>query len=174
MRSFLAAGLVALAACSADLQVDRVCVTTPGYGFATTPLPVASAPLPPVQVPFSVGTAVPDLTKSGVHEVHVFFRSVDVDSSQSTAFVTTLTVSVLPAAGSALPKRILGTYQRPAGAVGTTVHVPGDGTDLFPYLQNGRLVLELSGEADPRLAPAGSFTADAQMCAEVQGSVDYL
>ncbi|GEJ55347.1 hypothetical protein [Anaeromyxobacter diazotrophicus] len=171
----LAAALLALAGCSADLQVDRVCVTSPGYTVPSARVPgVTSAPLPPVQLAFALGSTVPDLAQSGVHDVQVLFRSAALDSTQSADFVTTLTVSAVPPSGSTLPKLPLGTYQRPATGAGTSIEVTGDGAELFPYLQSGQLVLELSGTADPSQAPGGSFTAGATLCAEVKAAVSYL
>lgn len=174
MRTALAAALLALTACGAAIQVDRVCTTSSGYTFASARAPITSAPLPPVRLSFSLGAAVPDLTQNGVHDVHVLARSFGLTSTQSAAFVTSLTVSVVPPAGSALPKLTVATYTRPAGFAGSAVDVTADGADLFPYMQGGRLTLELAGEADLSQAPTGTFTAAADMCAEVQGSIDYL
>jgi len=175
VRAARALVLIALAGCGADLQVDRVCVTSPSYTVASTRVPgVTTAPLPPILLAFTMGSAIPDLTRSGVHDVHVLFRSIALDSTQSTAFVTTLTVKAVPPFGSTLSKATLGIYQRPAEGAGTSIEVTSDGMDVFPYLQSGRLVLELSGTIDPSQAPSGTFTAGAQFCAEVQGSVSYL
>lgn len=172
MRTTFAAALLGLAACGADIQVDSVCTTSSGYTLRSAPMPVASAPLPPIQLTLSLAAAVP--TSGGVHDVHILARSFELTSTQSVAFVTTLTVSVVPPPGSGLPKRTLATYSRPSGFTGTSVELPGDGSDVYPYLAGGRLTLEVAGEADLRQAPTGSFTATTQMCAEVKGSVDYL
>jgi hypothetical protein len=175
LREARAIVLLALAGCGADLQVDRVCVTSPSYTVASARVPgVTSAPLPSILLAFTVGSAIPDLTRSGVHDVRVLFRSIALDSTQSAAFVTTLTVKAVPPFGSALSKVTLGTYQRPAAGTGTGIEVTSEGTDVFPYLESGRLLVELTGTIDPSQAPSGTFTARAQFCAEVQGSVSYL
>ncbi len=175
MRTALAAALVTLAACDADLQVDRVCATSAGFPVPASPGPLpGTVTLPPVRLSFSFGGAVPDLSRSGVHDVQVLARSLDLASTPSTDFVTTLTVAVVPPAGSALEQKTVGTYQRPAGGSGAGLSVAADGTDLFPYLASGRLTLELSVEADPSRLPADASTIDAAACAEVKGSVNYF
>jgi hypothetical protein len=175
VRTLLVIGLLALAGCGADVQMDSLCVTTAGYTILSARVPgVTSTPLPTIQLGFTVGAAIPDLRNSGVHDVHAWFRSLQLDSTASTAFVTSLTVRAVAPSGSSLPKVALGTYQRPASGAGTTLRVPGNGADVFPYLQSGRLVLEISGVTDPSQAPNGAFTVDAQVCTEVEGSVDYL
>jgi hypothetical protein len=175
MRAPVVSAILALAGCGADLQVDSVCVTTPGYTVLSARMPgVTSAQLPTIKLGFTVGAAIPDLKNSGAHDIHVSFRSLQLDSTASTAFVTALTVRAVAPSGSSLPKVTLGTYQRPASGAGTTLRVPGNGADVFPYLQSGRLVLEISGLTDPSQAPSGAFTADAEVCAEVEGAVDYL
>lgn len=179
MRTALAAAFLALAACGADLQIDRACATS-GTGItapARPAVPAASVPVPPVRLSFAFGDAVPDLSKNGVHDVHVLARSFDLTSTQGTDFVTSLTVAVVPPAGSALAHKTIGTYQRPASGAAsnaTTLSVAADGTDLFPYLETGRLTLEVSGVADPSQLPTTPSTVGAAACAEVQGSVNYF
>jgi len=175
MRTALATAFLALAACGADLQIDRACATNAGFSSPAPPVvPATSVPVPPVRLSFAFGDAVPDLTKSGVHDVHVLARSFDLTSTQSTDFVTSLTVAVVPPAGSALAQKTIGTYQRPAGGATSGLSVTADGTDLFPYLVSGLLTLEVSGEADPSRLPATPSTVGAAACAEVKGSVDYF
>jgi hypothetical protein len=175
VRAAFATALLALAGCGVDLQADRVCVTSVGYGLVSHRVPgVTSAPLPTFQLAFSVGAAIPGLTTSGANDVQVLFRSLALDSTQSAAFVTALTVKAVPPAGSSLAQLTLGTYQRPAAGAGATVTVTGSGADVYPYLTAGRLVLEISGSVDPSQAPNGTFTAAAEACAEVKGSVGYL
>lgn len=175
MRTALATALLGLAACSADLQIDRVCATSSGYPVsAAPPLPVTTVPLPAERLTFAFGDAVPDLSRNGVHDVQVLARSLDLTSTLSTDFVTSLTVAVVPPAGSALAQKTVGTYQRPASGAGASLSVTADGTDLFPYLESGRLTLEVSGEADPSRLPASASIVQAAACAEVKGSVNYF
>ena len=176
MRTALAVAFLALAACGADLQIDRACAASAGFSSPAPPVvPATSVPVPPVRLSFAFGDAVPDLSKSGVHDVHVLARSFDLTSAQSTDFVTSLTVAVVPPAGSGLAQKTIGTYQRPgSGAGSTTLSVAADGTDLFPYLEAGRLTLEVSGVADPSKLPPTPSTVGAAACAEVKGSVDYF
>ncbi len=177
MPTALAAALLGLAACSADLQIDRVCATTSsGYPIpaAPGPAPVTAVTLPAERLTFAFGDAVPDTSRSGVHDVQVLARSLDLSSTLSTDFVTSVTVAVVPPAGSALPQKTVGTYQRPASGAGKNLSVPADGTDLFPYLEAGRLTLEVSGEADPSRLPPSASSLQAAACAEVKGSVNYF
>ena len=175
MRTALAIAFLALAACGADLQIDRACATNAGFSSpALPPAPATTVPVPPVRLSFAFGDAVPDLSKSGVHDVHVLARSFDLTSTQSTDFVTSLTVAVVPPAGSGLAQKTIGTYQRPGSGATSPLSVPADGTDLFPYLEAGLLTLEVSGEADPAKLPATPSTLGAAACAEVKGSVDYF
>ena len=175
MRTALATALLALAACDADLQVDRVCASSAGFPVPASPGPSpGTITLPPVRLAFSFGGAVPDASRSGVHDVQVLARSLDLASTQSTDFVTSVTVAVVPPASSALVQKTIGTYLRPASGSGAGLRVTADGTDLFPYMQGGRLTLELSVEADLSRLPPGASAVDAAACAEVKGSVNYF
>lgn len=174
MRRLLAPALLVALACGADVQADRVCVTT--APLSVTGLALAPSPLPvgPATLRFSIGAAVPMDGRNGVHDVRVLFRSFALTSAQASGFVTSLAVAALPPAGSGLPRVTLGTYQRAPGTADAVVEVTGQGTDLYPYLAGGALQIELSGVADPRQAPGGTYSADARLCAEVSGSVSYL
>jgi hypothetical protein len=175
MRTALATALLALVSCSADLQIDRVCATGAVISFPAAPIvPVTAVPVPATRLSFAFGDAVPDLSKNGVHDVQVLARSLDLTSTLSTDFVTSLTVAVVPPAGSALTQKTVGTYQRPAGGAGSVLSVTADGTDLFPYMESGLLTLEVSGEADPSRLPPTASTVGTTACAEVQGSVNYF
>lgn len=172
MRHLLAALLLLAVAC-ADVHVDRVCATTPGFPVPASRGGGAPVALGPFDLTFDFGSTLPDLKKSGVHDVHAWARSVALSSTRSLAFVQRLTVQVVPPAGSSLPAVTLTDFTGTASDA-TALSFPADGTDLYPYLEAGRLSLTLRGEADPSRLPPTAGTADATLCAEVEGSVDYL
>ncbi len=181
MRPALAVVLAAaLTACglTADVDVERVCVRIPQQQMpGVTPGFVSgiSDTLPPVRVPFSVGAGLPDLQNRGVTDVQVPFLSLDLTSSQEAPFIRTLTIRVVPAAGSTTPPpKTLVSYQRPDGTAPTTIHVDGDRTNLIDYLEAQQLTLEISGEGDPSKLPSTIWTADAKLCVGAKATVDYI
>lgn len=179
MRPLLPLALLALAGCGfdADLQVDSVCSSTPTVTLPGAVVAGATGTLPPTQIPFSLGAGIPDLTKKGVHDAEARFQSLELASTRSLQFITTLTVEVLPPSGSALPAKTVGTYQRPAGGGATPdkVVVQGDGTNLLDYLtSSGNLTLRVSGQGDSAQFPTTTWSADATTCVGVKASVDVL
>jgi hypothetical protein len=179
MRTLLASVLLAaLAGCglTADLQVERACARLPQQTF----LPAVGVPgLPPgtfttPPIPFTFGGAIPDMKKKGVTDAQLVFDSLDLTSSANLQFIQTLTLSVLPPAGSTLSKKTIATYTRPASSAPTTIHATGDGANLVDYLDAGNFNLELAAQGDPNQLPQSSWTVDTRLCVDAKATVDYI
>jgi hypothetical protein len=170
----LAALVLAGCGTTADLDIDRACATTPQQTLPGVVGAAGADTLPPATVAFDLGTVVPDLQKRGLQELRTPFLSLEVSASRSVAFLRTLVVRALPPAGSTLPARTLGTYQRPAGGAPVdSLTLAGDGSDLAGYLTGDRLLLEISGTGDPGQLPPQSWTVDAKVCVGVHAVVDW-
>jgi hypothetical protein len=168
VRKFLSvACLLAFAGCGPGLQLPDVCQTGQWV--------IAGAPgAKQVSVSHSYSGAVDthELQQLGNKiQVHANLKQVTltaVSGATSFDFVDSFSAVLNGPAGSNLPAVEVARYDRAGQATGTSLVIPGNSTDIVPYVEGGQASTQISFNGEQ---PSVDTTVQVQAC--VSASVAY-
>lgn len=153
---------LALAACGmlwAEVEVPSVELTLRQESFPAT---AAGASLTK-DFTYDLGKDIDVITKNDV-TVHLKLQSLRIESTTDLQSIQSVSIRVIPPAGSGLPEVALVEYTKPAGSSGAVHAIEAASAtqaDLGPYLTAGALTLRASASGSlPTVDWLADVTAD--------------
>jgi hypothetical protein len=155
----------------AELELKTVCATLPDYAMPATPVSGTFA----TDLTYDLGADLdvlddPDFSSS-LRLQRLELAVAPGSGAIDLAGVETLSATVLPPGGSALPAVVAARYTRGDAPSATWLAATSlSDADLVPYLTDGKAALHLEATGD---MPAEPWTATVTACFLMEVAVDY-